>query len=199
MKARRIPGAGSLRALLAACLLLLAASVVLAQSSGSYDLTWSTVDGGGGMFSTGGSFSLGGTAGPPDTGLLSGGTFTLAGSFWPGGAAAPLLKLHLYRWKQNWAPAARPGYYKIVTNMVIHDQESVVASGVTVAGEWTLPDGSLQPKATVTNVKGQAKFKLKTNQAGTYQFCVTGMAKPGYGYDPGSNHVPACTSIEVGP
>ena len=46
--------------------LLLLASVALAQSGGSYDLSWWTVDGGGATFNTGGGYSLGGTAGQPD-------------------------------------------------------------------------------------------------------------------------------------
>ncbi len=69
----------------AACLLLLLSSVVLAQSGGGYDLSWSTVDGGGGTFSTGGDYSLGGTIGQPDVGVLSGGDYTLTGGFWYGG------------------------------------------------------------------------------------------------------------------
>jgi len=81
-------GKGKCIALLAACLLLLAASVVLAQSGGGYDLSWSTVDGGGGAFSAGDGYSLGGTAGQPDAGLLTGGGYTLAGGFWGGGAVA---------------------------------------------------------------------------------------------------------------
>jgi len=71
---------------LAACLLLILSSVALAQSGGGYDLSWSTVDGGGYTFSTGGNYSLGGTAGQPDAGLLSGGGDSLAGGFWGGGA-----------------------------------------------------------------------------------------------------------------
>jgi hypothetical protein len=74
---------------LAACLLLLAVLPALAQSGGGYDLTWNTVDGGGATFSTGGGYSLGGTAGQPDAGVMEGGVYTLAGGFWPGGAAAP--------------------------------------------------------------------------------------------------------------
>jgi len=79
-------GVSHLRSPLAACLLLLGASLVLAQSGGGYDLSWSTVDGGGGTFSTGGGYSVGGTAGQPDAGLVSGGSYTLSGGFWPGGA-----------------------------------------------------------------------------------------------------------------
>lgn len=67
--------------------LLFVATNALAQSGGSYDLTWNTVDGGGATFSTGGSYSLGGTIGQADAGALSGGTYTLAGGFWGGVAA----------------------------------------------------------------------------------------------------------------
>ena len=81
------PGAAHLRVLLA-CLVLLAAVPALAQSGGMYDLSWSTVDGGGHTFSTGGVYSLGGTAGQPDAGLMTGGVYTLGGGFWGGGAVA---------------------------------------------------------------------------------------------------------------
>jgi hypothetical protein len=56
--------------------------------STGYSLDWYTIDGGGATpgGSTGGSFSLGGSIGQPDAGVLSGGTYTLAGGFW-GGAA----------------------------------------------------------------------------------------------------------------
>jgi hypothetical protein len=49
--------------LLASCLLLLASSLVLAQSGGGYDLSWSTVDGGG--YSLGGGFWGGGAGAAP--------------------------------------------------------------------------------------------------------------------------------------
>lgn len=68
-------------------LLLAGSGVVVAQSGGGYELTWSTIDGGGAMFSTGGTYSLGGTVGQHDAGTPSGGSYTLVGGFW-GGAAA---------------------------------------------------------------------------------------------------------------
>jgi hypothetical protein len=75
--------------LLTALVLLLAAALpILAQSGGGYDLSWSTIDGGGYTFSTGGTYSLGGTAGQPDAGLLTGEGYTLGGGFWGGGAQA---------------------------------------------------------------------------------------------------------------
>lgn len=71
--------------LLIVILLMLASIPVLAQTGGVFDLTWSTVDGGGGTFSTGDSYSLGGSIGQPDAGYMSGGVYTLSGGFWGGG------------------------------------------------------------------------------------------------------------------
>lgn len=68
---------------LAVCLVVALTGGVAAQEG--YDLSWWTVDGGGGMFSTGGNYSLGGTIGQPDAGLLAGPGYTLAGGFWSGG------------------------------------------------------------------------------------------------------------------
>jgi hypothetical protein len=55
-------------------------SVSLANN---YSLDWWTMDGGGAMGATGGSFQLSGTIGQPDAGVaLSGGNFELTGGFW---------------------------------------------------------------------------------------------------------------------
>ncbi len=73
--------------LLATVLILtIAVTSISAQSGGGYDLTWSTIDNGGGS-SSGGDYSLSGTIGQPDAGTLSGGGYTLNGGFWAGGAA----------------------------------------------------------------------------------------------------------------
>ncbi len=58
------------------------AATALAQSGGTYDLSWNTIDGGGATFSSGGSYVLGGTVGQPDAGQMSGGNYALAGGFW---------------------------------------------------------------------------------------------------------------------
>jgi hypothetical protein len=57
-----------------------------ASPGAGYDLTGSSVDGGGYTFSTGGGYTLGGTIGQPDAGALIGGGYTLGGGFWGGGA-----------------------------------------------------------------------------------------------------------------
>jgi hypothetical protein len=72
--------------------LLVLAGVALAQSGAQdYDLSWWSVDGGGGTL-VGGGYSLSGTAGQPDAGALTGGGYTLAGGFWRGGA--PFSRFH---------------------------------------------------------------------------------------------------------
>ena len=67
-----------------AALLLLVSSVSAATLATDYDLSWWTVDGGGNTLSTGEGYSLGGTAGQPDAGVLTGDGYTLAGGFWGG-------------------------------------------------------------------------------------------------------------------
>jgi hypothetical protein len=65
-------------------LLALAAVPVLAETNATYDLSWWTVDGGGATGLTSGSYTLSGTAGQPDAGLLSNGDYDLMGGFWAG-------------------------------------------------------------------------------------------------------------------
>ncbi|MDB6110871.1 MAG: hypothetical protein JWR69_2621 [Pedosphaera sp.] len=65
----------------------------------SYNMDWFTVDGGGGT-SIGGAFSISGTIGQPDAGVLSGGGFTVEGGFWSGisviqSSGAPILSIQL--------------------------------------------------------------------------------------------------------
>ena len=63
-------------------LAVLLAATQAAAGTPDYDLSWHTVDGGGGMWSTGGTYELGGTIGQPDAGELGGGTYALNGGFW---------------------------------------------------------------------------------------------------------------------
>jgi hypothetical protein len=73
---------------------LLLAGAALASSEQSYALTWWTVDGGGGTSGTGGGYSLGGSVGQPDAGVLEGGVYVLAGGLWPG--RGPVFEQHVY-------------------------------------------------------------------------------------------------------
>ncbi len=63
---------------------------VHAQSGGQYDLTWNTIDNGGGTGELAtGSYALNGTIGQPDAALWSGGAYSLVGGFWHGGIPVP--------------------------------------------------------------------------------------------------------------
>lgn len=63
--------------------LILSATVLAATvaAQAQYSIDWWSIDGGGGR-STGGVFTLTGTIGQPDAGLLTGGNYTLQGGFW---------------------------------------------------------------------------------------------------------------------
>jgi hypothetical protein len=68
----------------------LAATAVVADglAGSGPEISWHTIDGGGGT-STGGAFSLSGTIGQHDAGgPHAGGTYTLVGGFWPGAGQA---------------------------------------------------------------------------------------------------------------
>ena len=80
-----------------ACFLLgLAVLLNVWAQAQSFSIDWFTIDGGGGS-STGGVFSVAGTAGQPDAGAMSGGGFVLQGGFWAGTAiqtpGAPFLHI----------------------------------------------------------------------------------------------------------
>ena len=58
---------------------------------GDFDLSWHTIDGGGGT-SSGGDFELSGTIGQHDAGeTMTGGDFALTGGFWAGTGSVPAL------------------------------------------------------------------------------------------------------------
>jgi hypothetical protein len=63
---------------------LLLLMLPLVTRAGQYELTWSTIDGGGGT-SRGGPYVLTGTIGQPDAGHSVAGGYELLSGFWPGG------------------------------------------------------------------------------------------------------------------
>lgn len=62
--------------------MLMTAALVMAGGEPAYEITRSTIDGGGVMRSAGGEFELSSTIGQPDAGVMTGGDFQLAGGFW---------------------------------------------------------------------------------------------------------------------
>jgi hypothetical protein len=63
----------------------LAAAIATGARAGGSDLSWNTIDGGGGE-SSGGVFTLHGSIGQSDAGIaMTGGAFSVLGGFWAGG------------------------------------------------------------------------------------------------------------------
>lgn len=63
---------------------LAGAAFLAAAGEPEFEMTRSTIDGGGVMRSIGGEFELSGTIGSPDAGVMTGGGYGLSGSFWFG-------------------------------------------------------------------------------------------------------------------
>jgi hypothetical protein len=144
-------------------LFALLALPVLAQVGGGYDLTWNTIDGGGGTSSTGGAFSLGGTIGQPDAGSLSGGTYSLAGGFWPADASTPtasaLLVGHV-TWQGR--PAQPNSVQQIPLTLTLHLQ----AGGPNLEYTGMTTDASGFFTASVPGLAGTYSWRVKSAQVG---------------------------------
>ena len=140
--------------LCAACLSF--ASITSAQS---YSIDWHTIDGGGGT-SMGGVYSVSGTIGQPDAGVMSGGGYSLAGGFWgilsavqtPG---APLLTIR--RTQPNTVEVSWPSPS---AGFVLQQ------SGDLNTANWTPP-----PQSVTDN--GTNKFILITPSAGNRFYRLT--------------------------
>jgi hypothetical protein len=59
----------------------LAAAAFGLSAQAQYSIDWYSINGGGGT-SSGGPYSVTGTIGQPDAGIMSGGSYTLVGGFW---------------------------------------------------------------------------------------------------------------------
>jgi hypothetical protein len=75
--------------LLVICLLFMLAIAVQASQL-AYDLTWWTIDGGGGVSQSQG-YTLSATTGQPDAGTLQSSNYSLAGGFWSAAPSAPIV------------------------------------------------------------------------------------------------------------
>jgi hypothetical protein len=69
--------------------------------AGEYEISWSTIDGGGGV-SSGGQYILTGTIGQHDATYSAGGNYELLGGFWPGGPLCTVDFYHYARFAEYW-------------------------------------------------------------------------------------------------
>jgi hypothetical protein len=137
-------------------LIIGSATVVYAQVGGGFDLSWNTIDGGGGTFSTGGAYSLGGTLGQPDAGSLSSGQFTLNGGFWGGVLSVPT---------STATPAltSTPGTTSTPTNTATRTPSNTNTSTNTPTGT---PTGTALNTATPTSISTATPGRTATATAG---------------------------------
>ena len=100
--------------------LLPTALPALGQTTSQYEISWYTIDGGGGQ-SSGGPYTLTGTIGQPDAAWSSGGNYELLGGFWPGG---PLCFVDFYsfarfaEWWLQTGPELSADLYEDEDNIV---------------------------------------------------------------------------------
>ncbi|MBN1126753.1 MAG: hypothetical protein JXA82_17240 [Sedimentisphaerales bacterium] len=80
------------------CLTMLAAGITHASE---YEITWYTIDGGGGT-STGGPYELVGTIGQTDTGVSSADPHVLSAGFWPGNFGCVVNLTDLMLFMEQW-------------------------------------------------------------------------------------------------
>jgi hypothetical protein len=106
---------------------------------------------------------------------------------WFGGCEPPPPQdtLHVQAIKMKYLE--RNGKYIVFSTLRILDQNDQPVSNAMVSGEWTLPDESTEAQQVPTNVRGIARYRIKSLQTGVYEFCVTDVEKAGYVYDPDQN------------
>lgn len=83
------------------CTILFVLFFIVSTAFGDYELSWYTIDGGGGR-SIGGPYTLTGTIGQPDAAYSRGGNFELLGGFWPGGPLCFVNFEHYARFAELW-------------------------------------------------------------------------------------------------
>jgi len=138
------------KALVLISLAIAAVTISTAQAAPQYDLSWFTVDGGGGT-SSGGTYSLSGTIGQPDAGALAGGSYSLTGGFWSLVSTVQV-------------PTAPNLYvfYSTTNTVVVY---------------WTLPDTgwALQSDLNVGNPAGWSDVAGTLGTDGTYRWYVVAL------------------------
>ncbi|MCA9926985.1 MAG: hypothetical protein KC419_00855 [Anaerolineales bacterium] len=125
-------------------LLLLSTGAVVtwAQTGGGYDLTWHTLDSGGGL-SSGGDYSINSTIGQPDAGTLSGGEYSLQGGFWhancvPPAVVNPTIALSNNDVELSWLPVNQADSYNIYRDTVPYFVAAAVYQNSTTS-PWLDP------------------------------------------------------------
>lgn len=132
-------------------------TLIAATVSGqNYAINWFTVDGGGGD-SSGGQYTLRGTIGQPDAGIMSAAGFSISGGFWSNGEeplTVPLLRIS--RSGSNaivaW-PNPSTGFELQESSTLNAPAWSSVGQPVTIAGD--------EKQVTVSATTGRRFYRLR--------------------------------------
>lgn len=125
---------------------IVAAGGVQAQSGGGYDLSWSTIDGGGQTWSRGGGYDLGGTIGQPESqSPATGGGYSLQGGFWHRACRPQTIPVTVScvgtQARLDWTPNAANLAYDIYRASLPYVLPVLGNKRGTVTGaHWTDPD-----------------------------------------------------------
>ncbi len=84
-----------------AVVLVIIVIVLCSLVRADYEITWYSIDGGGGT-SNGGPYTLTGTIGQPDTGVSSGGNYVLSSGFWSGSIGCVVNLTDLLTLAEQW-------------------------------------------------------------------------------------------------
>jgi len=82
-------------------ILLIMLSVLVTPVFGGYEISWHTIDGGGGTSSSG-QYIVSGTIGQHDAAYSHSGDYELLGGFWPGQPLCTVNFQHFARFAQYW-------------------------------------------------------------------------------------------------
>jgi hypothetical protein len=129
----------------------------LATCAQNYSIDWYTIDGGGGT-SSGGNYSISGTIGQPDAGVLTNGNFSVSGGFWSlvqvvQTPDAPLLSV------QNLGGPVRVFWPANAGNFVLEQSGALPGAWATVGLPYATNGTAIS--VTVTNPVGNLFFRLR--------------------------------------
>jgi hypothetical protein len=138
--------------IIALALIVATGGLVYSQTGGGYDLSWNTIDGGGGTFSTGGGYELGGTIGQPDAGAMSGGVYSLQGGFW----ITPSVSLvgHVIWEGRDPQPSAKQSLPITLTLKLGSNETNFPVQNTNTSGYFTINVGNMPLGNYTWRVKG---------------------------------------------
>jgi len=77
--------------------------------------------------------------------------------------------------------------YTVTAELTVLDSAAQPVDAARVAARWSLPDQGARNGIAWSDENGVASFSISGMPSGAYEFCVTGLIRPGWVYDPAQN------------